>query len=198
MRLRTALASGDGGLCWWQWRQQALISLPSPLPPAHLPFPRPRPLQLLALLLSGFVNQMWSIFAGFMVPYPSMPAAWQWMNRISPSTWTLWGLVESQLGDNDIPMTGFGGQPTTISAFMTDAFGYTYGMIWWCVLILFGFCAFFRGECLPVGGRCGLGGWVCGGWMGGECRWSAWPCCAVLWLTHVWPHIWLACTKCMQ
>jgi hypothetical protein len=98
------------------------------------------------MLLSGFVNQLWSIFAGFMVPYPSMPAAWQWMNRISPSTWTLWGLVESQLGDNDTPMTGFGGQPTTISAFMTGAFGYTYGMIWWCVLILFGFCAFFRGE----------------------------------------------------
>lgn len=34
--------------------------------PTH---PHP-PLQLLAQLLSGFINQLWSLFAGFMVPYP--------------------------------------------------------------------------------------------------------------------------------
>ena len=41
VRLRTALASGDGGLCWWHWRQQALISLPSPLHTCPSPGPGP-------------------------------------------------------------------------------------------------------------------------------------------------------------
>lgn len=26
------------------------------------------------------------------------------MNRISPTTWTLWGLAGSQLSDRDVPM----------------------------------------------------------------------------------------------
>lgn len=33
-----------------------------------------------------------------------MPAAWKWMNRISPTTWILYGLAGSQLCDRDIPM----------------------------------------------------------------------------------------------
>ncbi|KAL4427934.1 hypothetical protein ABPG75_002023 [Micractinium tetrahymenae] len=103
------------------------------------------PNQLLAQLLSGFVNQLWSIFAGFMVPYPVMPAGWKWMNRLSPTTWTLWGLVGSQLCDrDDVNMTGFGGQTITVSAFMEQAFGYTFDMVWWCTLIVFAYCIFFR------------------------------------------------------
>ncbi|KAL4442124.1 hypothetical protein ABPG77_011385 [Micractinium sp. CCAP 211/92] len=103
------------------------------------------PNQLLAQLLSGFVNQLWSIFAGFMVPYPAMPAGWKWMNRLSPTTWTLWGLVGSQLCDrDDVQMTGFGGQTISVSVFMEEAFGYTFDMVWWCTLIVFAYCIFFR------------------------------------------------------
>lgn len=41
--------------------------------------PRPLSLQLLAQVLSLFLNQMWSIFSGFMVPYPGglSEACWQ-------------------------------------------------------------------------------------------------------------------------
>lgn len=87
-------------------------------------------MQLLAQLLGAFMNQLWTLFAGFLVPYPNMPAVsaaavstarqvaclyapdlpaallqgWQWMNRISPTTWILWGLAGSQLSDRDVPM----------------------------------------------------------------------------------------------
>lgn len=155
---------------------QPPLSHQAPSPASQPPFPPPRPalppLQLLAQLLSGFVNQLWSIFAGFMVPYPVMPAVrqrtafagqgrstrartascrrlhakhpcpgvghppgqpvpadtrpslsgpcaccpfpprqgWKWMNRLSPTTWTLWGLVGSQLCDrDDVQMTGEAG-----------------------------------------------------------------------------------------
>jgi ABC-type multidrug transport system ATPase subunit/ABC-type multidrug transport system permease subunit len=103
------------------------------------------PNQLLAQLLSGFLNQIWSLFAGFMVPYPVMPAGWKWLNRISPTTWILYGLAGSQLCDRtDVTMTGFNGQPTTVSAFMESAFGYEQRMVWWCALIVFAFCLVFR------------------------------------------------------
>ncbi|KAI3428353.1 hypothetical protein D9Q98_006733 [Chlorella vulgaris] len=102
------------------------------------------PNQLLAQLLGAFMNQLWTLFAGFLVPYPNMPAGWQWMNRISPTTWILWGLAGSQLSDRDVPMEGYNGT-TTVSAFMDSSFGYTFDMIWWCTLIVFSYCLVFRG-----------------------------------------------------
>lgn len=95
------------------------------------------PNQLLSQLGAAFLNQIFTIFAGFLasvmqgggraaaaggqqavaaaqglaastcapappqVPYPSMPAAWRWVNRISPTTWILYGLAGSQLCDLD-------------------------------------------------------------------------------------------------
>ena len=48
--------------------------------------------------------------------------------------------------DASVCVQGYNG-PTTVSQFMEDSFGYTFDMIWWCVLILFSYCLFFRGEC---------------------------------------------------
>lgn len=30
---------------------------------------------------------LWSMFNGFMIPYPQMPVGWKWLNRICPPTW---------------------------------------------------------------------------------------------------------------
>lgn len=46
-------------------------------------------------------------------------------------------------------LQGFGGEPVTVSEFMESAFGYEQSMVWWCVLIAFAYCIFFR----RVGGR---------------------------------------------
>jgi hypothetical protein len=75
---------------------------------------------------------------------PPCLQGWKWLNRISPTTWTLYGLAGSQLGDRDVPMQGYNGS-TTVSVFMLDAFGYDFGMIWWCALIVAAYCIFFRG-----------------------------------------------------
>ena len=63
---RQAWGRGQGAL---RWRRRATDR--------RLPPPMPR-LQLLAQLLAGFLNQIFSVFAGFSIPYPIMPAAWQW------------------------------------------------------------------------------------------------------------------------
>lgn len=64
------------------------------------------PNQLLAQLLAAFMNQLWTIFAGFLVPYPSMPTAsggsWApgclWQPGSSPSWLRLvWGITDARL-----------------------------------------------------------------------------------------------------
>ncbi|KAL6777130.1 hypothetical protein ACKKBF_B20305 [Auxenochlorella protothecoides x Auxenochlorella symbiontica] len=102
------------------------------------------PNQLLAMLLAAAFNQLWAIFNGFLMPYPSIGQGWKWMNRISPSTWSLYGLTCSQLCDQDVPMADLAGQETTVSAFVEEYFGWEYGFIWWCALILLAYCIFFR------------------------------------------------------
>ncbi|EFN54472.1 hypothetical protein CHLNCDRAFT_135126 [Chlorella variabilis] len=97
------------------------------------------PNQLMAQLLTASLNQLWTIVNGFLIPYPLIPVGWKWLNRISPTTWILYGLVRlrhrqqrqpllvpllklalgsSQLGDSEIPMLIYSTKLTTVGAFM--------------------------------------------------------------------------------
>ncbi|KDD76344.1 ABC-2 type transporter, partial [Helicosporidium sp. ATCC 50920] len=99
---------------------------------------------LVAMLLTSGINQLWTFFNGFLIPFDQIPHGWKWMNRISPTTWVLYGLVGSQLSDRDNPMIGLDGEVTTVGAFVTSYFGYEYSFIWWCVLIIFAYALAFR------------------------------------------------------
>ena len=51
--------------------------------------------------------------------------------RLSPTTWIIYALSASQLGDNQSTLTGFGGSRTqTVSQFMTSYFGYKTSFEW--------------------------------------------------------------------
>lgn len=107
------------------------------------------PNQLIAQLLAAFLNQMWTIFNGFLVPYPQTPVGWKWMSRISPTTWILYGLGASQLADSTVPIeetasSESGSSYVTVGDFVTGFWGYDYGFIWWCPLIIFTYIVFFR------------------------------------------------------
>ncbi len=104
------------------------------------------PNQLLAQLLAAFLNQMWTIFNGFLVPYPQTPAGWQWMSRISPTTWILYGLGATQLADSDVPLDLGGPIDTnaTVGSYVQSFWGYDPGFAWWCILIVFAYIVFFR------------------------------------------------------
>ena len=73
-----------------------------------------------------------------------MPVGWQWMNRISPTTYILYGLAGSQLTNSNVPMVAVGGAQTTVSAYVKDYWGYESSFIWWCALIVFGYVFAFR------------------------------------------------------
>jgi ABC-type multidrug transport system ATPase subunit/ABC-type multidrug transport system permease subunit len=102
------------------------------------------PNQLLAQLLAAFLNQMWTIFNGFLVPYPQTPAGWKWMARISPTTWILYGLGATQLADSDVPLDKLGAANITVGEYVQEFWGYNPDFAWWCILIVFAYIAFFR------------------------------------------------------
>ena len=73
-----------------------------------------------------------SLRAGFLIPYTLMPAGYKWLNRASPTTWILYGLGGSQLGDSQVPLLYNPAQPlTTVGQFMKTYFDYDYSFIWW-------------------------------------------------------------------
>eukprot|EP00878_Enallax_costatus_P039536 GHUV01045340.1.p1 GENE.GHUV01045340.1~~GHUV01045340.1.p1 ORF type:complete len:103 (-),score=9.40 GHUV01045340.1:219-527(-) len=87
---------------------------------------------------------MFNIFNGFVIAYPSMPKYWRWLNRLVPTTWVLYGLGVSQLGDVTGHIVQFAGRRMSVSAFTRLLFDFEYGMRWWCLLIVFGYVVFLR------------------------------------------------------
>lgn len=97
-----------------------------------------------------------------------MPAYWQWLNRITPTTWILYALASNQvlrpphpepfvildlpslttlthgvscraqLGDINTPITDYSGQQTTVSGFLRSYFEYKHSFEWICVVIVGG------------------------------------------------------------
>ncbi|KAG5525542.1 hypothetical protein RHGRI_031996 [Rhododendron griersonianum] len=54
-----------------------------------------------------------------------IPKWWIWMYYLAPTSWTLKGLLTSQYGDIEKEILVFG-ETKTVSAFLTDYFGYNY------------------------------------------------------------------------
>ena len=71
-----------------------------------------------------------------------MPVYLAWINRISPTTWVIYGLVVSQLGYDDTPVN-FYGVLVPLNQFLKEAFGYSYDFRWFCILIVGAFAGAF-------------------------------------------------------
>lgn len=65
--------------------------------------------QIAAICMSFFLS-FWNLFSGFLIPRTQIPIWWRWYYWASPVSWTLYGLVTSQVGDKDstvhVPGTG--------------------------------------------------------------------------------------------
>ena len=62
------------------------------------------------------------------------------MYYLNPVSWTLFGLVASNVGDLDDAFITLNGQtePTSVPDFLRDQFGYRHDWLGWVVLILIG------------------------------------------------------------
>ncbi|KAH7553400.1 hypothetical protein JRO89_XS12G0007500 [Xanthoceras sorbifolium] len=103
----------------------------------------------LASIAMAFFLSFWNLFAGFMLPRSQIPVWWRWYYWASPVSWTLYGILTSQVGDIDAPleMPGVVNGTTTVKGFLKDYFGMEHDFLpyvaiahlGWVLLFLFVF-----------------------------------------------------------
>ncbi|PSS03109.1 Pleiotropic drug resistance protein [Actinidia chinensis var. chinensis] len=78
---------------------------------------------------------LFNLFSGFLIPQPQIPKWWIWMYYISPTSWTLKGMLTSQYGDIDKEIVVFG-ETKTVAAFLRDYFGYHHDHLPFVAVVL--------------------------------------------------------------
>lgn len=58
----------------------------------------------IATMLGGLYHLIWNIFNGFLVPIPIMAAGFAWLNYLSGTTYVIYSLAASQLGQVTQPI----------------------------------------------------------------------------------------------
>ncbi|KAL3651415.1 drug-responsive transcription factor pdr3 [Castilleja foliolosa] len=81
-----------------------------------------------AAILQSSVYTLLNLFSGFLIPQPQIPRWWVWFYYVTPTSWSLNGLLSSQFGDVGKEIEVFG-QQRAISAFVRDYFGYKHNML---------------------------------------------------------------------
>lgn len=69
---------------------------------------------------------------------------WIWAYYINPLAWTTYGLVTSQLGDVQSPITEPDGRQISVADYVRTTWDFKHSHVGWCALVLIGFCIFFR------------------------------------------------------
>ncbi|XP_073149762.1 pleiotropic drug resistance protein 3-like [Henckelia pumila] len=94
-----------------------------------------------AILQSTFYT-MFNLFAGFLIPRPQIPKWWLWLYYVIPTSWSLNGMLTSQFGDIEKPITVFG-ETKTVAAFLRDYFGFHHNQLPLVGVVLFLYPIFF-------------------------------------------------------
>ena len=69
---------------------------------------------------------------------------WIWAYYLNPLAWTTYGLVASQLGDVQSLVAQPDGSQIAIADYLRTNWDFKHTHTGWCVLVLVGFCVFFR------------------------------------------------------
>ncbi|CAM6091822.1 unnamed protein product [Calypogeia fissa] len=82
---------------------------------------------ILATSLFGFFN----LFSGFTITKNQMPVWWKWFYWCTPTSWTLYGLIASQLGDveTDINVPDQPGAQISVKDFIDSYFGFKHSFL---------------------------------------------------------------------
>ncbi|XP_059626494.1 ABC transporter G family member 31-like [Cornus florida] len=101
------------------------------------------PSQHLAAVVSSAIYSLWNLFSGFLVPKPKIPRWWIWFYYICPVSWTLRGIISSQLGDVGTKVVGSPGFEGSVKEYLEVSLGYGPGMIGVSAAVLVVFGIFF-------------------------------------------------------
>ncbi|GER36148.1 pleiotropic drug resistance protein [Striga asiatica] len=112
------------------------------------------PNQTLASVFSSAFYALFNLFSGFFIPRPNIPMWWRWYCWISPTAWTIYGLIIGQYGDveDTISVAGTRARPM-VKTYIKEHFGYdpNFGGPLLAILIGFALCfAFTYAYCIKI------------------------------------------------
>nr|CAB3492357.1 unnamed protein product [Digitaria exilis] len=101
------------------------------------------PSALLANILITFALPLWNLFAGFLIVRPAIPIWWRWYYWANPVSWTIYGVVASQFGENGGSLSVPGGSPVVVKQFLNDNLGIRHDFLGYVVLVHFAYIIVF-------------------------------------------------------
>ncbi|WVY92651.1 hypothetical protein V8G54_031739 [Vigna mungo] len=81
------------------------------------------PTQHFAAVISSAFYSLWNLVSGFLIPKSHIPVWWIWFHYLCPVSWTLRGIITSQLGDVEEMIQGPGFQGT-VKEYISVTLGY--------------------------------------------------------------------------
>ncbi|CAH1435800.1 unnamed protein product [Lactuca virosa] len=84
--------------------------------------------QISAVLIYFFLC-LWNLFSGFIIPKPQIPIWSRWCYWLTPLSWTMYGLLTIQVGEQNHNFEVPGVANITLKGFIKEAFGYEYGFL---------------------------------------------------------------------
>ncbi|KAL7594961.1 hypothetical protein Lser_V15G29884 [Lactuca serriola] len=84
--------------------------------------------QISAVLIYFFIC-LWNLFSGFIIPRPQIPIWCRWYYWANPLSWTVYGLITSQIGEKDDMLEVPGAGNMTLKSFINERFGYEYDFL---------------------------------------------------------------------
>ncbi|ONI04160.1 hypothetical protein PRUPE_6G306100 [Prunus persica] len=93
---------------------------------------------MIAAILSSVFYTLYNLFAGFLIPRPQIPKWWIWLYYLTPTSWSLHGLLTSQYGDINKEVIVFG-ENKTVSDFLKDYFGFHHDQLALVAVVLIAF-----------------------------------------------------------
>ncbi|XP_044471916.1 ABC transporter G family member 32-like isoform X2 [Mangifera indica] len=97
-----------------------------------------------AAIIAAPFYMLWNLFSGFMIPRKRMPVFWRWYYWANPVAWSLYGLLTSQFGDDDKPVTLSDGiHSVPVKVLLKDVFGFRHDFLVFVGVMVVAFAAFF-------------------------------------------------------
>ncbi|GAX74481.1 hypothetical protein CEUSTIGMA_g1930.t1 [Chlamydomonas eustigma] len=101
------------------------------------------PVVALAQIVNILFLNIFFLYGGFFITYPNFPIYWQWMYYLDPLSYSIEGVVASQLSMNTENITLPDGSTSTIQNFLVSYYNFKESFYPYCALIMVGFIAFF-------------------------------------------------------
>jgi ABC-type multidrug transport system ATPase subunit/ABC-type multidrug transport system permease subunit len=98
------------------------------------------PNAMIAAIIAALFYGLWNLFSGFLIPRTRIPIWWRWYYWLSPPAWTLYGLIVSQYGDVDLPLTD---SNQTVKEFVRSYLGFESSFIGATAAVVVGLAVLF-------------------------------------------------------